>query len=49
VTGAADEKYVYVWDAEHGDELLSLDHGGQFPNIRWIILTVSQMVQKYTQ
>ena len=33
VAGAANERVVYVWDAEHGDQLLSLDHGGEFPNI----------------
>jgi hypothetical protein len=32
VAGAASERSVYVWDAERGDELLSLDHGGEFPN-----------------
>lgn len=31
VAGTASEKFVYVWDAERGDQLLSLDHGGEFP------------------
>ena len=31
VAGAASGNSVYVWDAECGDELLSLDHGGEFP------------------
>ena len=31
VAGAAREKFVYVWDVERGDQLLSLDHGGEFP------------------
>ena len=28
VAGTASENNVYVWDAERGDKLLSLDHGG---------------------
>ena len=30
VAGATSEKSVYVWDAERGEQLLSLDHGGEF-------------------
>jgi hypothetical protein len=29
VAGAAGGNKVHVWDAERGDELLSLDHGGK--------------------
>lgn len=29
VAGAAGGNKVHLWDAEHGDELLSLDHGGE--------------------
>lgn len=29
VVGAASGNKAHVWDAERGDELLSLDHGGQ--------------------
>jgi hypothetical protein len=36
VAGAAGEAFVVVWDAESGDQLLSLDHGGKLPNIRRI-------------
>ncbi len=28
VAGASNETQVHVWDAERGDQLLSLDHGG---------------------
>ena len=31
VAGAANDHKVHVWDAEHGDELQSLDHGGKHP------------------
>jgi hypothetical protein len=31
VAGAAGGNSVYVWDAECGDQILSLDHGGEFP------------------
>jgi hypothetical protein len=31
VAGAARERSVYIWDAERGDQLLSLDHGGESP------------------
>ena len=34
VAGAAGEKSVYVWDVERGEQLLSLDHGGEFPNYK---------------
>jgi len=30
VAGSANENKVYVWDAECGDQLLTLDHGGKF-------------------
>ena len=30
VAGSANENKVYIWDAECGDELLTLDHGGKF-------------------
>lgn len=30
VAGSVNESKVYVWDAECGDELLTLDHGGKF-------------------
>ncbi len=30
VAGSANGNKVYVWDAECGDELLTLDHGGKF-------------------
>ena len=29
VAGTASENKVFVWDAERGDKLLSLDHGGR--------------------
>jgi hypothetical protein len=29
MAGAGGESKVHVWDAEHGDRLLSLDHGGE--------------------
>lgn len=29
VAGSANGNKVYVWDAECGDELLTLDHGGK--------------------
>lgn len=29
VAGAAGGNKAHVWDAERGDELLSLDHGGE--------------------
>jgi hypothetical protein len=29
VAGAANGNKVHVWDAERGDEMLSLDHGGE--------------------
>jgi hypothetical protein len=29
VAGAINDNKVRVWDAEHGDQLLSLDHGGK--------------------
>ena len=28
VAGASNESQVHLWDAERGDRLLSLDHGG---------------------
>ena len=30
VAGSINRNKVYVWDAECGDELLTLDHGGKF-------------------
>jgi hypothetical protein len=30
VAGSANESKVYIWDAECGDQLLTLDHGGEF-------------------
>lgn len=41
VAGSANENKVYVWDAECGDELLTLDHGGKFVNLRRMIVLIS--------
>lgn len=30
VAGAAGGNKAHVWDSERGDELLSLDHGGEY-------------------
>jgi len=41
VAGSANENKVYIWDAECGDELLTLDHGGKFVNLRRMIVLIS--------
>jgi hypothetical protein len=34
VAGAANDMKVYVWDTKCGDQLLSLDHGGECDHIQ---------------
>lgn len=50
VAGAAGGNKVHVWDAEHGDELLYLDHGGERHEFEEPenYTKILQKVQKYT-
>ena len=38
VAGAASDTKVLVWDTERGDQLLSLNHSGEYAHIGRIVL-----------
>jgi hypothetical protein len=44
VAGTAGEACVHVWDAERGDELLSLNHGGKLSVIKGVIITILKIL-----
>jgi hypothetical protein len=45
VAGTAGGACVYVWDAERGDQLLSLNHGGKLRNISLVIAILKTLTE----